>query len=83
MAGTRWTGKWRALVVATFTLACVAFLGVAAPNPVSIAELGSNWQCKKTAFVLTMCTQVLHRDGPEPPRPIHHRALTVPAILPA
>jgi len=51
--------------------------------PVSIAELGSNWQCNKTAFVLTTCTQVLHRDGPEPPRPIHHRAVTVPTILPA
>ena len=50
MAGTRWTGKRRALVIATFTLACVAFLGVAAPNPVSISELGSNWQCNKTAF---------------------------------
>lgn len=83
MAGTRWTGKRRALVIATFTLACVAFLGVAAPNPVSIAEVGSNWQCNKTAFVLTTCTQVLHRDGPEPPRPIHHRAVTVPTILPA
>jgi hypothetical protein len=58
MAGTRWTGKWRALVISTFTLACVAFLGVAAPNPVSIAELGSNWQCNKTAFVMTTCTLV-------------------------
>jgi len=57
----------RALVVATFTLACVAFLGVAAPNPVSIAELGSNWQCNKTAFVLTTCTQVLDRDAARNP----------------
>src|ERR1700730_17253065 len=59
MAGTRWTGKRRALVIATFTLACVAFLStVAAPNPVSIAELGNNWQCSKTAFVLTTCTLI-------------------------
>ena len=56
MAGTRWISKRRALVVATFTLACVAFLMAAAPAPVSIAELGSNWQCTKTAFVLTTCT---------------------------
>jgi hypothetical protein len=58
MAGTRWTSKGRALVIATFTLAFAAFLRVAAPKPVSIAELGSDWQCSKTAFLLTTCTQV-------------------------
>ena len=58
MAGTRWTGKRRALVIATFTLACVAFLRMAAPMPMSSSELGSNWQCSKTAFVLTTCTPV-------------------------
>src|SRR2546430_1013392 len=64
MAGIRWTGKRRALVFATFTLACVAFLSrVAAPKPVSIAELGSNWQCSKTAFVLTTCTRVRPFNG--------------------
>lgn len=56
MAGTRWTGKRRALLIATLTLACVAFLNAAAPTPVSIAELGSNWQCSKAAFILTTCT---------------------------
>jgi hypothetical protein len=30
MAGTRWTDKRRALVIATFTLVCVAFLRMAA-----------------------------------------------------
>jgi hypothetical protein len=58
MAGTRWTRKRRALVIATFTLACVAFLWVTAPKPVSIAELSSEWQCSKAAFVLTTCTPV-------------------------
>jgi len=33
MAGTRWTGKRRALVIATFTLACVAFLGGGGTEP--------------------------------------------------
>jgi hypothetical protein len=58
MAGTRWTDKRRALVIATFTLVCVAFLRMAAPMPMSSSELGSNWQCSKTAFVLTTCTPV-------------------------
>jgi hypothetical protein len=31
---------------------------MAAPMPMSSLELGSNWQCSKTAFVLTTCTQV-------------------------
>jgi hypothetical protein len=58
MERTRWTGKRRALVVVTFTLACVAFLSMARPMPMSSLELGSNWQCSKTAFVLTTCTPV-------------------------
>ena len=60
MAGTQWTSKRRALVISTFTLAFATFLWVAAPQLVPTAELlGSNWQCTKTAFVLTTCTQVL------------------------
>jgi hypothetical protein len=60
MAGPQWSSKRRALVIATFTLAFAAFLRVAAPQLVPTAELlGSNWQCTKTAFVLTTCTQVL------------------------
>jgi len=56
MAGTQWTGKRRALVISTFALAFAAFLWVAAPQLVPTAELlGSNWQCTKTAFVLTTC----------------------------
>ena len=58
MEGTRWTGKRRALVIAAFTLAWVAFLRLTAPIPVSSSELGSNWKCNKTAFVLTTCTQI-------------------------
>ncbi len=59
MAGTQWTSKRRALVISTFALAFAAFLRVAAPQLVPTAELlGSNWQCTKTAFVLTTCTQL-------------------------
>jgi hypothetical protein len=60
VVSTRWTNKRRALVISTFTLAFAAFLRVAAPQLVPTAELlGSNWQCTKTAFVLTTCIQVL------------------------
>jgi hypothetical protein len=56
MERTRWTGKRLALVIAAFALACVALLRMAEPISVSSSELGSNWQCSKTAFVLTTCT---------------------------
>lgn len=58
MEGTPSTGKRRALVIATFALACAAFLWMAAPKSVSSSNLGSNWQCNKTAFVLTTCALV-------------------------
>ena len=57
MAGTQWTSKRRTLVISTFVFAFAAFLWVAAPQLVPTAELlGSDWQCTKTAFVLTTCT---------------------------
>ena len=57
MIGPMWTRKTRALVIATFTLASAAVLliAMAAPQPMSVATLGSEWQCSKTAFVLTTC----------------------------
>jgi hypothetical protein len=57
MESKQWTGKRRALAIAAFALACVAFW-MAAPKSVSSSNLGSNWQCSKTAFVLTTCAQV-------------------------
>lgn len=57
MAGTQWTSKRRALVIATFALAFAAFLRAAAPQVVSIAELG-DWQCSQALFLVTTCTQV-------------------------
>jgi hypothetical protein len=76
MGRTRWTGKRRAIVIATLTLACVAFLWMAAPVPVSSSELGSNWQCSKTAFVLTTCTKLVSHSLGQPGNPhrFDHRA---------
>jgi len=55
--------KRRALVIATLAFTCAAFLTMAAPKPVSISELSSEWQCSKTAFLLTTCTQVRPFNG--------------------
>ncbi|MGX9431992.1 MULTISPECIES: hypothetical protein [Bradyrhizobium] len=57
MLGPMWIRKTRALVIATFTLAgaAVLLIAMAAPQPTSVAALGSEWQCTKTVFVLTTC----------------------------
>ncbi len=48
----------RALALAIFAAACVALLSIAtAPKAVTVAELGSDWQCHKAAFVVTTCTR--------------------------
>ncbi len=57
MAGTRWSSKKRALVVATFSLAFAAFLRIAAPRVVSLAGLG-DWQCSQYLLLVTTCTQI-------------------------
>jgi hypothetical protein len=81
MIGTLWTRKQQALMVAAVTLACAAgFLstGLAQPRPASSAGLGVEWQCSKTAGVLTVCTKVLDtrpvsnssREDPAGVRPV-------------
>jgi hypothetical protein len=58
MIGPMWTRKARALVIAnSLAGAAVLLIAMAAPQPVSVAALGSEWQCSKTAFVLTTCRQ--------------------------
>jgi hypothetical protein len=44
-------------------LLAAAATAASAPKPVSIAELSSEWQCSKTAFVLTTCTPVRPFNG--------------------
>ena len=58
MAGTQWTSKRRALVIATLTLAFAAFLRLAAPKVVSMAELGGDWQCSQSLLLVTTCIQI-------------------------
>ncbi len=59
-----WPRDKRVLVVAIFAAVCTALLTVAtAPKAVTVAALGSDWQCRKAAFVLTTCTRA-HRLEP-------------------
>jgi hypothetical protein len=72
MAGTQWSSKRRALVISAFLLAFAALLWVAAPQMVPTAELlGSDWQCTKTAFVLTTCTMLLQPSTGTAQNPRH------------
>lgn len=47
----------RTLVVINSLAGGALLLAMAAPQPVSIAALGSEWQCSKTAFVVMTCRQ--------------------------
>lgn len=52
-----WTHKVRALVIVNALVGAAVLLAMAAPHPVSSVALGSEWQCSKSAFVLTTCRQ--------------------------
>jgi hypothetical protein len=63
MTGTSGTRKTLALFVAMVTLVgVVAFLAISwtHPTPVANASLGAEWQCHKTAFILTICSKIVH-----------------------
>jgi Spy/CpxP family protein refolding chaperone len=55
-----WTRKATALIVATLTLVCTfALLSASAtrPEPFASPALNAQWQCTKTAGILTVCTK--------------------------
>jgi hypothetical protein len=52
------------LLVAILGVVCTALLTLAtAPKEVTVAALGSGWQCSRTALVVTTCTHA-HRTQP-------------------
>jgi hypothetical protein len=56
-----WTWKGIALVGALAAAGCVVTVlsvGLASPEPVASAALGSEWQCSRIAFILTTCTRI-------------------------
>jgi hypothetical protein len=80
MTGTGWTTRKLASIGAAVTLtgaAALLSLALAYPKPISSAALGAEWQCTRTAFVLTSCSRIrpteavvqsARKDAPCPPR---------------
>jgi len=63
MIGTLGTRRQRAGTIAIVALGCaLALLSIQLmrPKPLSIAGLGVEWQCSKTAGILTVCPKSLH-----------------------
>lgn len=63
MTRTFWSRKRRGLLVAIAALTgVVAYLstGLVHPKPTFNAALGAEWQCSKTAGMVTVCTKVHH-----------------------
>ena len=58
MIHNSWTPKSLIFAAAIASLACVAVIGLAYPEPVSSAGLGPDWQCSRLAFVWTTCSRV-------------------------
>jgi hypothetical protein len=52
-----------AITFATFALAGVAVF-LAQPKPIENATLGAEWQCSRTAFVLTTCAPRVQQASP-------------------
>jgi hypothetical protein len=52
-----------AITFATFVLAGVAVF-LAQPRPIENAMLGAEWQCSRTAFVLTTCAPRVQQASP-------------------
>jgi hypothetical protein len=63
MIGILRAGRQRGGTIATVALGCaLALLSIQLmrPKPLSNAGLGVDWQCSKTAGILTICTKRLH-----------------------
>ena len=57
------SGKSLAMICATVVLGgAVAML--ARPKPIESAVLGAEWQCSRTAFVLTTCAPRMRQASP-------------------
>ena len=65
MTSSSGTRKTLALFVAIVTLAgAVAFglVSVTRPTPFSSATLGAEWQCHRTAFIMTTCRRAVRTE---------------------
>jgi hypothetical protein len=52
-----------AITIATAALAC-GVIALAGPRPIESAVLGAEWQCMRTAFVVTTCAPRMQQATP-------------------
>jgi hypothetical protein len=57
-----WTRKELFLVAAIVACACGALYLSRGSEPSSSASLGAEWQCSRTALILTTCTRTSHAE---------------------
>ena len=73
-----WFRKGFALTVAIVMLACAAVflsVGLTHPMPFPYADASAEWQCSKTAGILTVCSRTAHT------KPEFHSSREVPMCL--
>jgi len=64
------------LIAAVLSGAAIALcIGVAFPTPVANPALGADWQCHRSAGIVTTCQRVSHAV------PSLHRAIVQPVVL--
>ena len=64
------------LIAAVLSCAVIAlFLGIAFPTPVANTALGADWQCHRSAGIVTTCQRLSHAA------PSHYRSLIQPVAL--
>ena len=70
--------KRKAFILIAAVLSCAAValtIGVALPTPVANPALGADWQCHRSAGIVTTCQRVSHVA------PSLHRSLVQPVAL--
>ena len=74
MTGSSWNRKVLIVIaVALSSLAVVVCIGLAYPIPVANPALGANWECHRSAGIVTTCRRISRVQ------PAIHRALDRPS----
>jgi hypothetical protein len=80
-----WTRKQLALITATVAFAsAVACLSLVSTQASPNSSLGADWQCSRTALIMTTCTRIRHTES-EPAiqnaKPVIHGSRKDPICL--
>ena len=75
MTGPSWNRKVLILVAGLLSCAAIALtVGFAYPTPVANSALGADWQCHRSAGIVTTCNRVSHAA------PMIHRTSGQPVL---